>query len=55
MIKVTHKTIAELIDRDPDYVRQLLVRRGITLKMEDVEKVVDLIAEYRGKVSRKLT
>jgi len=49
MLKITHKEIAKLTGLTEGYVRQLLFRRGIALKQADMERVIDLIAEYRGK------
>lgn len=47
MVKITHKEIAKLVGRSESYVRQLLHRRSITLKPVDIEKLFDLVAEYR--------
>jgi len=48
MIKITHKEVAKLINKSEGYVRQLLHRRKIKLKQCELDKVFDLVAEYRN-------
>ncbi len=47
MLKITHKEVARLIGKSEGYTRQLLHRRGISLKPGDIDKVFDLVGEYR--------
>lgn len=49
MIKITAKEIAKLINRSTKYVYILFRRKGITIKEDNLELVVDLICKYRWR------
>lgn len=55
MIKITAKQIGKLINRKEKYVYQLLMRKGISLKEVDLEKLISLVCEYQRKNNAKKT
>jgi len=53
MLKITYKEVAMLIGRSESYINVLLHRRKIKIKPEDLEKLIDLINEYRNKKGKQ--
>jgi len=49
MVKITHKEVAMLIGKSENYIKVLLHRRKVFLKQDYLEKIIDLISEYRMK------
>lgn len=49
MIKITHKTIAEVLNTSPGYVRVLLSRHKIQIRDHDFIPLIELILKIRNK------